>query len=351
MLDQGDMKQMRDLFMFMFFAVVLCDVVNWSGIKHPLFDYNNSESKFSDSGAPVGVSLALGSFLFGIGMNIGSGCASGTLVGIGEGFIKSCETIWFFIAGATLGSIDPCYKWWSKLPKFKKSTYVPSWANLIILVGLYFCTFVIDFIIIKYKNKHETHSIIELRDVRGLLTQDPESIVPWHKKLLKQVLLGFCLALPIFLFYLTTGDMIGVMGTFAKIGAFICKWFGAKPSNWEFFKTHGGLPASLMYDKIFLSDIYIILGAFLASTIARNFGKSQKKGWFEYFIGVFGGLLMGFGARMAGGCNIGAMLSGITSNSINFSPFTRTNNFRSTSNFISFFIIRTKQNINPSTFL
>lgn len=317
LLDKAEAKQMRDLFMFMFFATLFCDFVEWFKIKHPLFALKDPNSTFSDSGAPIGLSLILGSFFFGIGMNIGSGCASGTLVGLGEGFLKSWEVIWFFIAGATIGSLDPCYKWWSKLPKYKSTTYIPTWANLLLLAGLYLLTFLVDFLHKKYTSKHETRSIIELGDVRGLLTQDPEALVPWYKKLMKQIILAFFLALPIFIFYLCTGDMIGVMGTFAKIGAFVCSWFGAKPQNWLFFQTHGGLPKSLMYDKIFLSDCYIIFGSFLAATIARNFGKSQKKGWFEYFIGVFGGLLMGFGARMAGGCNIGAMLSGITSNSLN----------------------------------
>ena len=316
MLSQGAMKQMRDLIMFLFFATFLCNLVNWCGTKHPLFLLNDSTSKFSDSGAPIGLSLVIGSFIFGIGMNIGSGCASGTLVGMGEGFLKSWEVIWFFIAGATIGSTDPCYNWWSKLPKFSKTTYVPAWANLFILVGLYFLTLIFDYFKNLYISHHLMQSTIELKDVRGLMTQEVQPIEPLYKRLINQVILGFFLALPIGLFYLCTGGMIGVMGTFAKIGANFLKIFGVHPSEWDFF-IKNPLPKSMMYDHIFLSDIFIILGAFVAASIAKNFGTSQKKGLFEYLIGILGGLLMGFGARMAGGCNIGTMLSGITSNSMN----------------------------------
>ena len=48
--------------------------------------------------APVGVSVALGAFLFGIGMQLGGGCASGTLSGAGTGSLRMAITLGAFIA-------------------------------------------------------------------------------------------------------------------------------------------------------------------------------------------------------------------------------------------------------------
>jgi uncharacterized protein len=51
-------------------------------------------------------------------------------------------------------------------------------------------------------------------------------------------------------------------------------------------------------------DFGIILGALLAAGVAGKFAA------------VLGGLLLGYGARLAYGCNIGAYFSGIASSSL-----------------------------------
>ena len=52
---------------------------------------------------PVGLHTAVGAFLFGIGMVISGGCASGTLMRIGEGFTMQMLTLVFVICGVLLG--------------------------------------------------------------------------------------------------------------------------------------------------------------------------------------------------------------------------------------------------------
>ena len=62
--------------------------------------------------------------------------------------------------------------------------------------------------------------------------------------------------------------------------------------------------------RVFL-DFGIILGAFLGAVLGKDFKirVPRKK---ERYIQVFvGGLLMGFGARLAFGCNIGHIISGV----------------------------------------
>jgi uncharacterized membrane protein YedE/YeeE len=54
--------------------------------------------------APVGVSVIAGAFLFGIGMQLGGGCASGTLYTAGGGNARMLVTLAAFIAGSVAGA-------------------------------------------------------------------------------------------------------------------------------------------------------------------------------------------------------------------------------------------------------
>jgi uncharacterized membrane protein YedE/YeeE len=52
-----------------------------------------------------------GAFLFGLGMQLGGGCASGTLYTAGGGNTRMLVTLVFFIAGSALGAWH--LPWWS----------------------------------------------------------------------------------------------------------------------------------------------------------------------------------------------------------------------------------------------
>ena len=64
--------------------------------------------------APVGVAMVLGAFIFGIGMQLAGGCASGTLYSAGGGNLRTALVLVFFCAGAFWGSLD--LAWWNGLP-------------------------------------------------------------------------------------------------------------------------------------------------------------------------------------------------------------------------------------------
>ncbi|MDA3948694.1 MAG: YeeE/YedE thiosulfate transporter family protein [Spirochaeta sp.] len=54
--------------------------------------------------APVGLTTAIGGIVFGIGMVISGGCASGTLMRVGEGFGMQILSLAFFVVGSLLGA-------------------------------------------------------------------------------------------------------------------------------------------------------------------------------------------------------------------------------------------------------
>ncbi len=59
---------------------------------------------------PFGVHTIVGGFIFGIGMVIAGGCASGTLMRVGEGFGMQILSLFFFVVGSFLGAVS--FGWW-----------------------------------------------------------------------------------------------------------------------------------------------------------------------------------------------------------------------------------------------
>ncbi|MEP6783241.1 MAG: YeeE/YedE thiosulfate transporter family protein, partial [Acidobacteriota bacterium] len=64
--------------------------------------------------SPIGVGVAAGAFLFGLGMQLGGGCASGTLFTVGGGSARMLITLFFFIIGSVVGTAH--MGWWSAQP-------------------------------------------------------------------------------------------------------------------------------------------------------------------------------------------------------------------------------------------
>ncbi len=67
--------------------------------------------------APVGVQVAVGSFLFGLGMQLAGGCGSGTLYTVGGGSTRMLVTLAAFGAGGFWGSLD--MELWAAAPRWR----------------------------------------------------------------------------------------------------------------------------------------------------------------------------------------------------------------------------------------
>ena len=68
----------------------------------------------------------------------------------------------------------------------------------------------------------------------------------------------------------------------------------------------------ILEDTVSVMDISIILGALTAAGLAERF----RLPWRSLAAAVIGGLLMGYGAPIAFGCNIGAFVTGVASTSL-----------------------------------
>jgi hypothetical protein len=87
--------------------------------------------------SPIGLPLIIGAVLFGIGMVIAGGCASGTLMRVGEGFLMQILSLVFFIVGSAWGAHDMGF--WGKLNSHAPKVFLPDvfgWFGAIVVQGL-----------------------------------------------------------------------------------------------------------------------------------------------------------------------------------------------------------------------
>lgn len=83
----------------------------------------------------VGVHVMIGAFIFGIGMVLAGGCASGVLMRIGEGHALHWVVLIGFIIGTLLGAKDYSF-WYEHFIKNAKTIYFSEYLDLKIVVLL-----------------------------------------------------------------------------------------------------------------------------------------------------------------------------------------------------------------------
>ncbi len=116
-----------------------------------------------------------------------------------------------------------------------------------------------------------------------------------------------------------TGSPWGVSGTLANWGAWLYELVGGSVDKWYYFSSEGAqavLERGFFKDPGTLRNLGIIFGALGATLLASGYKFKKIKTWKQVFAAILGGLLMGYGARLGFGCNIGALFSGISSLSL-----------------------------------
>lgn len=274
----------------------------------------NYFSNISPQGAtaPVGTSIMIGAFLFGIGMQLGGGCGSGTLFTVGGGHVRMLITLSFFIVGAFIGSMH--LHWWLSLPSFGTISVIQQlgWIPaLLIQLGVLALLYTL---VLKIENdrNNETVSLFDNKSNESMTTK--LIFGPWP------LLWGaVSIAILSFLTLLVAGHTWSITFAFGLWGAKIWNALGGDASIWPYWNS--GYPAqaleqSVLADTTSLMNFGIILGAVMAAALAGKFAPTSNIKWNGFISAVIGGLLLGYGARLAFGCNIGALFAGISSGSL-----------------------------------
>jgi uncharacterized membrane protein YedE/YeeE len=259
--------------------------------------------------SPVGTSVVVGAFMFGVGMQLGGGCASGTLYTVGGGSTRMIVTLAAFIAGSVIATAHMPF--WTALPHLEPISLVKSLGlapALLLNWGVF--ALIAAITVVVEKRRHG-------RLVAPNLPADHASTWlhgPWPlvAGALALVLLNFAtLAL--------AGRPWGVTSAFALWGAKAAASLGIDTASWAFWSTKANasaLAAPVSHDVTSVMDIGIVLGAMLAAALAGRYAPVWRVPLRSLVAAVVGGLLLGYGARLAYGCNIGAYFSGIVSGSL-----------------------------------
>lgn len=118
---------------------------------------------------------------------------------------------------------------------------------------------------------------------------------------------------------LTAGHPWSVTFGFGLWGAKVAQAVGVPVETWAFWNWPGpakALGSSVLADVTSVMNFGIILGAALAAGLAGKFAPKVKVPLASFVAAAIGGVLMGYGARLSFGCNVGALFSGIASGSV-----------------------------------
>ena len=259
----------------------------------------------------MGLVSAIGACVFGIGMQLGGGCASGTLFTAGGGSTRMIVVLAFFIAGSVTATAHiPSF--WNQLDDMTGVLNLPP-VSLVTTFGpvggLLVLGAVLSLIwIASVKIERARHGSLEAkRETRDWLTG------PWSL-----IAGAMALAIVSVLTFVLFQRPWGVTAGFALWGAKIGDGLGFGIDNWAYWQgwRAAQLEASVFANRTSVMNFGIVFGAMAAAALAGRFAPVWRLSRRDLATAIIGGLLMGYGARLAYGCNIGAFLGGIVSGSL-----------------------------------
>jgi hypothetical protein len=256
--------------------------------------------------APAGLQVAAGAFLFGIGMQFAGGCGSGSLYVAGAGQLRMAVTLAAFCAGSFWASLH--MEAWGRLPAPEALAVgdLLGWplavaVQLVVLAALY----------------------LLLGRLRGAeLDARPQGVNgsrrvlqgPWPLAAGALILAGLN-----GLTLMVAGHPWSITWAFSLWGAKAARLLGWSPQGDPFWSgdfQQQALNSSVLADATSVMDFGLIIGALAAAGLAGGFRLHFVPSPRAMLAAAFGGLAMGYGARIAYGCNVGAFFSGIASTSL-----------------------------------
>ncbi|TKJ19678.1 MAG: hypothetical protein CEE43_14585 [Promethearchaeota archaeon Loki_b32] len=237
------------------------------------------------------IAAIVGGLIFGIGMVLAAGCASGTTYRVGEGMMGSFIAAVGLTIGAIMTAMGPIVNAknnlqdltvGTKLTLFGEfdTTLTPVFMLIVGIIGIVLMFFFWGWPAIK-KKRELNDSLIKFGNFKEATFKKG---YPWW----------------------VTGILIGLILTAGYVASngVICI-----PGGWMDIHLWITTTDSVMWAGFIIFGI--IIGSFVSAYIAGEFKFRVPKDGFTLFKQFIGGGLMGFGAVTAMGCNVTNILSGI----------------------------------------
>lgn len=250
--------------------------------------------------APLTISLVLGAFLFGASMQLADGCGSGTLYKAGAGAPLSFVVLPTFALGSFLGaSHQPAWIALGGLPAIDLLQFGWPIALGITLAGCALIAWLAG------------RGARPQRGARAALHTGSSWAARWW---IGALLLALLYALHL----VVAGQPWGIVYGIGLWGAKVVAALGWSPVGDPFW---GVDPHALRLAEPVLADVTSVtnFGLIYGAIAASRWNGSpdfRPPGTKRLLAGAVAGLVMGYSARMAFGCNVGAYLGGIASASV-----------------------------------
>lgn len=254
----------------------------------------------------LSLAIPIGAFIFGIGMQIGCGCTSGTLNRVGQLQPLSFTTLFFMVVGGTLAASS--YNEWQHLPEIAPFAFQQEFGWI---TGL---ALQLTLLAILYKTllfiERRQHGLAEA--LAPVQAEQANRSQNFHPFLIAAISLAFLNAFLL----LVSGSPWSISSIFPYWGIRLIDTLQL-PVDWAFWdyamEHSRHLSQGMFENTVSLTTMGVILGALMVSLIHPR-SKVPVRGY-ALLGSAVGGTIMGFGAVMASGCNIGAFFSGIASGS------------------------------------
>ncbi len=243
---------------------------------------------------PPSISLVVGAFVFGLCMQIADGCGSGTLYKAGLGVPLNMGILPLFALGSFLGSVH--LNGWLALGATEPVGLVQSFGATGALLATLAALAVVAVGVGLWSGQRFSLRRMPRRWVWGAVV----------------------LALFAALNLLIAGQPWGVVygfGLWAAKGATALGLFD--PTQNAFWSDPGHaqrLSQTLLLDVTSITNIGILAGALWVAP--RRPQDARPLTGQQWLIGLAAGFIMGYSSRLAFGCNVGAMVSGISTGSL-----------------------------------
>ncbi len=258
--------------------------------------------------APLSSSIVAGAFLFGVGMQLGGGCASGTLFTVGGGSVRMIATLLAFIAGSVLGA----WHWpaWREAPQLAPVSLLQQFGTvgaMAISLSLFALVWYAAGVL-----ERRRHGAVDA-------ASSSAGVSRWLRGPWPLIVGALGLAAVNVATLSLAGRPWGVTSGFALWGSKTVAALGLDVAAWPYWQRPG--PAAALQTSVFgditsVMNFGIVLGALAAAGLAGRFAPAWRIPLRSLAAAVVGGLLLGYGARIAYGCNIGAYFSGVSSASL-----------------------------------
>ena len=227
---------------------------------------------------PPGVPVAVGAFIFGIGMQLGGGCASGTLFSVGGGSTRMVVTLAAFIAGSVIATAHSAY--WASLPSFPATSLV-VWFGPVGALALSLAVFGAIFV---------TTVVVERRRFGALVESPlPSRGARWLRGPWPLVAGAIGLALVNLATLLLAGRPWGITSAFALWGAKLARAVGVPVETWPYWSSPAQLAA---LDGSVFGDVTSVMDGAIALELGGTRGASTAAGLIDT-AGYLGALLSG----------------------------------------------------------